>query len=186
MEIPTLSTKPLYPSYQEQLLEIISGVQAQSNKEFQADVVEIIRPADTTPYSIGDVISDNSLTTLNLGFIGIFRTKSIGLITNNVAWTGKKIRIYLFDKAIGPFTDNVPYGIYYSLADYCMGYADITVSSEVAGDSCYWIANELNLIGEITSQDMYFVLVCKDAVTPTSGQKFKLRIETEVPAYLYS
>ncbi len=185
MNIPVLSTKPLYPSYSEQLLEIIAGIQAVSNKDFQTDVIEFIRPADTTPYTIGDVISDNSLLSLNLGFTGIFRIKSLAIMTNNITWSGKKIRVYLFDKAISAYNDNIAYGIYYALFDYCMGFVDLTINSEVAGDCCYGILNELNLIGDTDNNLIYFVPVIKDAVTPLNGQRFKIRLETEIPSYLF-
>jgi len=174
----------LYVDFEEHLLAIRS--------EPTMLAVELTRPANTTAYTPGDVISDNAAASTLLHFADFFRTSGgtgylmrASLTTNKKSITSR-VRVHLFG-ALDPTVaaDNAPYREIYADAPKRLGYFDLPAMSTAVdttnSDMSRAMNNELRHFVKASagSRSLYVLLETLDAFTPDSGQRFLLVLAIE-------
>lgn len=140
-------------------------------------VVELIRPADASPYAIGDSISDSTTAPSPIVFPTVTVSSNGGgylgqLIaeTNMTSFANAQLRCYFFnDPSILAKNDNSPYTLSYSNRSKFLFYVDITFDPlESTSDEVR--AQSLPVYIPFTTPSSLAMLVqTRSAVTPTSG-----------------
>lgn len=148
------------------------------------------RPADTTAYSVGDLIANNtaaaSVTPLA---IAIARANDAPVLlrrarikANNAAWKGAVVRLHLFKNAPtvtvgdnGQLNNAETYAFTESLY---LGYVDVTLAIATSDGWAKGFA-DINCIAEPATGtvNIYGLLEARSAVTPTSGGQIAVTLE---------
>lgn len=152
-------------------------------------VKEFTRPADTTAYTAGDMVSDSTIATTMQVLPNVARVNGgSGYITGMRLITDKKsitprFRVRLFHTAgAGLAIDNDPYKSLYADIAKRVGYVDLPAMSTPADatNSTQSESQDLGLrvpfVCDGGSRDLLYALEALDAFTPASGQKFSLKI----------
>lgn len=147
------------------------------------------RPANTTAYTAGDVVSNDATTTAPMAFAALARLATGSLyITGAVLATDKKsivprIRCHVFtDNTATLAGDNLAYKEVYADASKGHRYFDlpamITGTDTTNSDMSKAQDNGLRfpIICATASTTVYVVLEALDAFTPASGQNFSLTL----------
>lgn len=143
------------------------------------------RPADTTGYTAGDVVSNSTSTVSLLALAGAFRSAGgtswltgFRLITNLKSIT-PRFRVHLFSSAptaANQAVDNLPYKALYADVGLRLGSFDLpamftpadVTNSNISGTMD--LALRIPLVGTATS--LQIMLEALDGFTPASGQSF--------------
>lgn len=146
---------------------------------------EMTRPANTTAYAAGDVVSNSESATTPLAFTNIARINGgSGYIVRASVTTDKKqitprVRVHLFNAADATVSvDNTAYRELYADIGKRVGYFDLpamtTAPDATNSDMSRSFDNALRVpfVCAAGSRDVYVVLETLDAFTPNSGQKF--------------
>jgi hypothetical protein len=150
---------------------------------------EFTRPADTTAYTAGDVVSDSTSATTPIALASAVRVNAgSGYIVRASLTTDKKsitprFRVHLFN-ASNPTVaaDNVAYKEVYADASKRLGYFDLpamttatdTTSSDMSRSSDVTMRHAV--VAAAATRTLYAVLEALDAFTPASGEKFTLTL----------
>jgi hypothetical protein len=129
------------------------------------------RPADTTPYSINDSVSDNvvagSVTELQWALptgAGVIRRVRVKKSDQTVATA--TFRLWLYDAAFAAAVgDNAAFN---QLATNCIGYVDIPVTTAGTDDAVGWTNFEIAVVGA----SIYGQLQTLSAFTPGNQETF--------------
>ena len=138
----------------------------------------ITRPANTTPYTAGDVVSNSASTTVLMQFacpnsFGGTIVKAI-LKTDNPAWTGK-VRLWLTnDSSNVPVADNVAMNMGYASVE--LGFIDFEMVA--TGTACAFCGTETQPIAfkPDANKKIYGWLQDMAGQTPASAQKFSVEL----------
>ena len=145
--------------------------------------VEITRPSDTSPYGIGDVISDSvSATTMQAIADAARTTGGSGYIVGMRASTDKKnsvqqLRIHFFNTNGATISvDNAAWQDKYADAGKRIAYYDLPAMTTAADTSNSDMSRSVDMTMRIpytcVGTSLYFVPETLTAFTPNSGQKF--------------
>lgn len=151
--------------------------------------VELTRPADTTAYGAGDVVSNSTSATTLLTLANALRVAGgSGYVVRASVTTDKKsitprLRVHLFN-ASNPTVaaDNVNHKELYADASKRLGFFDLptmsTATDTSSSDMSRAMDNTLRhaIVAAAGSRDIYALLETLDAFTPASGEKFTLTI----------
>lgn len=151
--------------------------------------VEFTRPADTTAYTAGDVVSNSTSATTLMTLTNALRVAGgSGYIVRASLTTDKKsitprFRVHLFN-ASNPTVaaDNVAHKELYADASKRLGYFDLpamtTATDTTSSDMSRAMDNTLRhaIVAAAGSRDIYAMLEALDAFTPASGEKFTLAL----------
>jgi hypothetical protein len=151
--------------------------------------VELTRPANTTAYTAGDVVSNDETTTTLLVLTNALRVAAgSGYIVRASLTTDKKsitprFRVHLFN-ASNPTVagDNVAHKELYADAGKRLGYFDLpamtTPVDTTNSDMSRSVDNTLRhaVVAAAATRILYVVLETLDAFTPASGEKFTLTL----------
>ena len=144
----------------------------------------ITRPANTTAYTIGDVMSDSATASTILKITDAFRfdgagnlITSIRLSTDNKLWAGTQVMFYFYNDAVTAQNDNAAFAQLYANVAKGAGYIDITFDSAATGASTDMVAGQnttdrLGIQAPTDGNDIYIIPVILTASNPTSAQKF--------------
>lgn len=153
------------------------------------------RPSDTTQYTAGDAVSDNTTTATLATFVlpnmgamagmgGVIR--SVTLHKTDQDQTGADFDIYFFttQPAGTTFEDNAAIAITDAVFQTCVGFVALTASSDgrsvVTGD--LYCKTNLDLPYECGADTttvvapLYFVVVARGTYTPASAEVFTLTV----------
>ncbi|MDD2962582.1 MAG: hypothetical protein PHQ65_07810 [Bacteroidales bacterium] len=161
-------------------------VAGKTNETIKVFTFEITRPADTTPYSAGDVIA-NSDSSQALPYVELDTDTGadvaaiiafVRVQTNTTTWAAVRLKLHLFRGTITPQADNAAYAMLYSNAPLRNGSIDVTFDAANGGgtDSVAGMNNYDKIVVEPAANRLYFQLQILDAKTPVSGQKFLIQI----------
>lgn len=149
---------------------------------------EVTRPADTTAYTAGDVVSNSTTATTPISLSSAARVAGgNGYIVRAALTTNKKsitprFRVHLFNAAPTVAADNAAYSELYADAGKRLGFIDLpamTTATDSTNSDMSRAFNDsarLPIVAAASSADLYAVLETLDAFTPASGQKFTLTI----------
>ena len=144
----------------------------------------LTRPADTTAYTIGDVMADSASAPTILKITDAFRFDGAGNLitslrvsTDNKLWAGTQIRFYFYNASVTAQNDNAAFAQLYANVSKGAGYIDITFDSAATGASTDMVAGQnttdrLGIQAPTDGNDIYIIPVILTASTPTSAQKF--------------
>lgn len=151
------------------------------------------RPANTTPYASGDVISDGSV----FSFINAALVNGGGGIIRNVMIISSSFpttklaaaELFLFHVAPNSDADNSPATISEGELANLIG-VSVTPATPYAGDaradsagsSVYQTAVNLPFLCREDSRDIYGVLIVRNAYVPISGETFTIILTIECSA----
>ena len=142
------------------------------------------RPANSTPYTIGDVMADSATAPTILKISEAFRFDGAGdlitslrLSTDNKLWAGTQVRLYFYNDAVTAQNDNAAFNQLYANVAKGAGYIDITFDTAATGTSTDMVAGQnttdrLGIQAPTAGNDIYMIPVILTGSTPTSGQKF--------------
>lgn len=139
----------------------------------------ITRPANTTAYTAGDVIADNTTADIvfNFNAKGIYLMSAILRVNDaSVAsgMSGFKLHFYNAATAV-PLADNAPITQLTADASKYLGYIDINAPSDL-GDYIYSRTENINIPIPIISNKTYTRLETVGAYTPTSGAIYTISL----------
>ncbi len=149
---------------------------------------EMTRPADTTAYTAGDVVSNSTTATAPITLSSATRVAGgNGYIVRAALTTNKKsitprFRVHFFTAAPTVAADNAAYSELYADASKRLGYIDLPAMTTATDSTNSDMARTFNdtarlpIVAAAGSADLYAVLETLDAFTPASGQKFTLTI----------
>jgi len=147
----------------------------------------IIRPSNTTQYSINDVInnSTSNIQGLSMGndhYGSMIKISEITLTSSANQSTKPQVTIYLWNEtpsSSSVFTDNAVLSLTAAEARKCI--ASIPLTRSVDLNSCFMLQSDLALpiVFEFKSE-IYFVLQVNNAYTPVSGESFYLNVFGEL------
>jgi hypothetical protein len=150
---------------------------------------EFTRPADTTAYTAGDVVSNNATTTTPINLASIFRVAAgSGYITMIRVSTDKKsitprLRLHFFNAADATLAgDNLPFKELYAEGAKRLGYWDMPSMSTAADSTNSDMSRTLDMSVRMpvkagaASQSLYVVLEALDAFTPATAEKFTVTV----------
>lgn len=165
------------------------GVDVTGNLLARGSVVRVsgtfTRPANTTAYTAGDVVSNNATTTTPLTLSGVTRAngQSVYLMGLRIETDQKSItprfRIHFFSTSGATVAaDNAAYKELYADASLRRGHVDLlamttatdTTNSTMSRSEDFTIRRPICLATADTA--LYVVLETLDAFTPTSGESF--------------
>lgn len=150
----------------------------------------LTRPADTTAYSVGDLIANNvtagSVMPLAIPVAAApdapVMLRRARIKANNAAWKGAVVRLHLFKNAPtvtvgdnGQLNNAETYAFTESLY---LGYVDLTLAI-ATGDGWAKGFADINCIAEPAAGtvNIYGLLEARSAVTPTSGGQIAVTLE---------
>lgn len=149
------------------------------------------RPSDTTQYSAGDGVSDNTTTATSATFtlLGMASNEGCGGVIHSVTLhksdqdqTGADFDIYFFDTqpVNTGYEDNAAIAITDAEWARCVGAVRIASATDWASVGNGDIACKSNLDLPYTcvkgSQSLYFVVVARGTYTPASAEIFTLHV----------
>jgi hypothetical protein len=150
---------------------------------------ELTRPANTSAYTIGDVVSDSTVASTLLTFTGAARvTGGSGYITKvrletNQSTNVAQMRLWLYTiNNPTVVADNVPMTLLYTNKANRIGYIDIpSCATEMAGsDSAQAQDGTIRFAFRCGADaNLYGLLETKTAFTPTSNQKFFVELTVD-------
>lgn len=145
------------------------------------------RPADTTPYTAGDAVSDDATTAtaatftlLGMGTGGIIQ--SVTLHKTDPDAVGADFDIYFFTTQPGGTTyeDNAATAITDAVMQTCVGFVTLTASADGRSLSLsdLYCKTNLNLPYECATgtSALYFVVIARGAYTPGNAEVFTLKV----------
>lgn len=153
---------------------------------------EFTRPADTTAYTAGDVVSNSTSTTTPLSFPDIFRVnQGSGYIVGIRISTDKKsitprFRVHFFNDATATLSaDNVAFKEVYADASKRLGYYDMPAMTTAQDATNSDMSRSIDLsmrmpvVAATGDDSLYVVLEALDAFTPASGEKFNVMVSID-------
>jgi hypothetical protein len=160
---------------------LIEAVQSSGGAISDKVQIEFTRPADTTPYSIGDVVS--IATGINAPFLNVAKAAGktvtvtgayIKIDSANAA--GAPFELRLFNEAPVAIADNSAYAFNY--ANKKAGMIPIVMGT---GANANWGQNDYACVKvKPTTRDIYWSLTTKMAHTPASGAKYTIILDVEL------
>jgi hypothetical protein len=179
---PTMTNpQPVTPAATESHLGEVGGRKVQVAATFA-------RPADTTAYTAGDVVSNNTSTTTPMTFSNFARVSGgTGYIVGAKLVTDKKsitprFRVHLFNATGATLAaDNAANKALYADASKRIANFDlpamVTPADTSGSDESRAIDLTLRIpFVAVASRDIYAVLEALDAFTPASAQNFRLEL----------
>jgi hypothetical protein len=151
------------------------------------------RPANTTAYTAGDVVSDNATTTTIISFAAFSRVNAgtgyiVGArLSTNLKSITPRIRVHLFSDAAPTISgDNLAFREVFADNSKRIGFFDLpsmttgvdTTNSDMS--RAIDMALRIPFICAAASRIVYAVLETLDAFTPSSGQQFNLTLRGEL------
>lgn len=155
--------------------------------------LEFTRPADTTAYAAGDVVSDNTVTTtiqeiVNFGPANGTTGFIVGAkIATDLKSITPRIRVHLYSVATVTINgDNVAWMDLYVDTPKQLGWFDLppmitgadTINSTLSSSQDMTLRIPVKL--DSATDSIFFVLETLDAFTPASGQKLTLTLLGEL------
>lgn len=166
---------------------------AVAGRKVEVTAGELTRPANTTAYTAGDVVSNSASATTLLSFPNFARVNAgSGYIVGARLVTDKKsitprFRVHLYNAGNPTVAaDNAAFDSRYADAAKRIGWFDLpamttgtdtTNSTESASQD---MTLRIPFIAAAGTRDIYAVLEILDAFTPSSGQKFLLTLIGEL------
>lgn len=147
----------------------------------------LTRPADTTAYAAGDVVTAGTAAALSFGLnTSAGRIRSALLIDSASQATKPDIDLMLFDSSLTPDADNAAFtptdaemgtliGVI-SFAGSAFKTGDATVG---AGGNGVIVSGGLDILLSGASETIYGVLVARNAYTPVASEVFTIRLGVE-------
>ncbi|HWT46726.1 MAG TPA: hypothetical protein VN085_12205 [Vicinamibacterales bacterium] len=159
------------------------------------------RPANTTAYTSGDIVSNSASATTLMKFARMARSCAgsgalvkARLVTDNTSDTSS-YRLYLYTKSEAGLTipaDNAAATTLYADKDKLVGYIDFAALTKASGTNtaahALWTggigsttepSGELFYVTDAADTALYGVLVVLGALTPTSGQNFWVELTAQ-------
>ena len=162
--------------------------------------VEFTRPADTTAYTIGDVIGPASPAVMTFAGIGaggsrFVHVKGCRVTTNSTNVTTSGMALHLFNSSITPIADNAPFTFLWANRTSYQGTTFVGDLQTYSGmgygagsDAAYgWASADYEgaygqnpvLAKSASNGAIYGVLAAIAAYTPASGQIFRVELIVE-------
>ena len=151
--------------------------------------VEFTRPANTTDYTAGDVVSNNATTTVLMEFANLFREyNTSGYLVGARLMTDKKsitprIRVHLFNASDATVAaDNAAHKELYADGAKRLGYFDLPAMTTATNSTDSDMSRAIDLSIRVpvacstSSRSLFCLLEALDGFTPASGQKFTLKL----------
>jgi len=164
-----------------------------AGRKVSVSATEMTRPANTTAYTAGDVVSDSAIATSLLDFVDFARVNGgTGYIVGARLVTDKKsitprFRVHLYNASnLTVAADNAAFDSRYVDAPKRIGWFDLpamttgtdtTTSTESASQD---MTIRLPFVAAGGMRFLYAVLEVLDAFTPCSGQTFLLSLIGEI------
>jgi hypothetical protein len=150
---------------------------------------EFTRPADTTAYTSGDVVSNSTSSTTVITFSGnilneAFVTgkslviKDAQLTKSTNSTTNASFRLYLYTSAVTVAADNAAFNLVYSNKHLRVGFIDFTLTTGGAGtsDCAEAFVTDANINAKLLGANLIGVLVAQGAYTPGNAEKFYVKL----------
>jgi hypothetical protein len=146
------------------------------------------RPADTSAYSVGDLIANNtvagSVVPIPLAVArvnnGSGMIRRLRLKTNDAAFAAAVIRVHLYRDS--PSVTNGDNGVFLTTESNYIGYADITLNRHFSdaekGFGVPAVGSEWSFQPSAGTQTIFALFEARTAVTPSSATVFTLVAET--------
>lgn len=151
----------------------------------QKRTAEFTRPADTTAYAAGDVVSNSTSAGAALNFSDIVRDNEQGIvlrvcaIKSGTGVSNSSLRLHLFKSDPGTVNDNAAFSLAY--ADRAT-YIGSLLLPDFSANGATAIAEAFpTLIMPVATADggsgnIYGVLVAEAAYTPANGEQFSVTL----------
>ena len=139
------------------------------------------RPANTTDYAIGDVVSNNATTTTLMTFYTGMNRGSITKViakTSNPLWAGTKLRLWLTNNsAYAIVGDNVALNQLSTVFE--LGYIDVVLFATGTACAMCGATDNIPFISDSVFNVYGYTQILSEELTPTSGQTFGFQLTFE-------
>lgn len=151
------------------------------------------RPANTTPYVIGQLVANNTTNTLvtpltfQVGYGQTFKIFKAGIKFNSATNTNGKFTLHLYNSL--PTVTNGDGGTWLSTLSGYQGNIAIDCTGQTFSDNSFGVGVYINTAVEVPlmvvadqNYKLYGLLVAAAAYTPTSGEIFTVNLVGEAYA----
>jgi len=164
--------------------DIIDAITTSGGSQFKTFEIEITRPANTTPYTAGDVVADTTAAFKPILNVAKATGSGVKIIrcriqTDDTGVAGKRFNLHLYKEAPTFIADNAPFAISYANATKRKGAIPIVMGTGSLGTVGM---NDYNpIVINPTARDIYYILEAVDAFTPSANStKFTICIDCEL------
>lgn len=149
---------------------------------------EITRPSNTTAYASNKVVSDGTLTTLSVtnpsgsggGVLtggASYQVKSVALYANSSGTTNASFDVYLYSSGVTAFSDQANHTLSYNDKNVRIGKTSLTFyTGDTNSASAEAVNTDVDHVFKATGSNLYAIIVATAAYTPTSAEKFYLKV----------
>lgn len=154
--------------------------------------VEFTRPANTTAYAVGDIVSNSTVSTTILTFSNVLSAGGKGKIVGVTVSTDEpsltpEIRLHVYSQSTPTLAvDNAAFIELYADAAKKVGYIDLAAMTSPASASGDAVSRTQNMSLNFpvktsgSSKNLYGVLETRSTFTPASAQKFLVTVYVEI------
>ena len=149
-------------------------------------LVQLVRPANTTPYAAGQVVCGAGASPLNTLFLDPRTPGNSVAIRKVILWkssatlTNASFRLWFFTNASGTFADQAVFPLNPTNLSFCIGFVDIPsfVIEDASSSAAIAVIAGLDLVGatNIVNGSLYLVLTARAAYVPVSAETFNIQI----------
>lgn len=150
---------------------------------------EFTRPSNTTAYSANKVVSDGTLLTLSatnpdgtqaaktLVAGGSYQIKSVEIVKSSSGTTNASYDVWIYSSGITAFADRANFTPTYENKSIRIGKTAVTMGTgDTNSTSAEGVNTDVNHVFVATGPNLYAVPVVTAAYTPTSAEKFYVKI----------
>ncbi len=166
-------------------MRVVSGTKSKTTATFT-------RPANTTAYTVGDVVSNSASATTMMEFTNAVRKGGSGLVVGATIATDEpgvtaRYRLHLYtENTVTLAADNAPFIDLYADQGEKVGSFDFVAMTTPANNTGDAVSRSQNFSLSIPvrtpreSTSLFGVLEVLDGPTPVSGQAFQVTLYTEM------
>ena len=147
------------------------------------------RPANTTQYAAGDVVSDDAASPSIITFsncaqvdAGSGTIVSAHIVSSAAQGTLPDMELYIFDTSVTAVNDNAAFTVTDAemrTCVACIAFEQANWKTSALNSRCEGSTGIYNFVCGSGSRDLYGLLVERGTYTPASGERFDIRLNIE-------
>lgn len=140
------------------------------------------RPANTTAYSVGDVVGEDPAA--NLVFNNVSSVSGATVIITGASLQARvgttpsgygNFRLHLYNQAPTAIVDNAAFNLPSGDRSKYLGYIEFETPEDL-GDTLWSRVNNINMQAELSTTSLFGILETRSAFTPSSGAEKELTL----------
>lgn len=141
----------------------------------------VTRPANTTAYTVGDVISTTGGEVLEFAAIGpsgglvLLQTASLMINVGTVPAGIGAIRLHLYGAAPAAIADNAAFNLAAADRDKYLGYFDFSAPIDL-GDTLWAQVDYVGQLLKLTTASLFGIVETRNAFTPSSESTYTIKL----------